>query len=146
MCSAGDKPGACMRWQPRHRRAALLCLLAALSSSACARQDRRIEQHQQAFQSLSSSTRAILSAWLAGVTSGTYTATALEKTLALIEENRTALANNAALLVDPRGARLADAADPLSRLVALLIADVRAANAEAARNHLAALPLDRERR
>jgi hypothetical protein len=121
-----------------------LCLAGVFSSGACARQDRRIQQHQEALQSLSSSVSAIAATWLAGNTSGTYTVTALNKMLWLIEEERAALARRADTLIDPRGARLADAADELSRRVALVIEDVRASNAASARTHLAALPLDRE--
>ena len=86
----------------------------------------------------------MLSAWLSGDTSGTYTATALEHTLALVEQERAALASQAERLVDPRGGRLADSADELSRVLALTIEDVRAGNAESARHHLAALPLQPE--
>jgi hypothetical protein len=125
---------------------ALLCLAAALSSGACARQDRRIEQHRKAFQSLDASANAIASAWLAGDTSGTFTATALEQILALTERERAALAANAETLIDPRGARLADAADEQARRVALVVEDVRASNAQAARSHLAALPLEERNR
>jgi hypothetical protein len=133
-----------MRWRPKRLSVLVLCLAAVFSSGACAREDRRIEQHRQGLQSLSSSVYAIASAWLAGTTSGTYTATALEQILTLVENERAALARNAETLIDPRGARLADAADELTRRVALLIEDVRASNGQAARSHLAALPLDRE--
>jgi hypothetical protein len=133
-----------MNWRMTPGAAALLCLTVSLSSTACARQDRRIEQHREAFQSLSASVAAIASAWLAGDTSGTYTATALEQILALTEKERATLTSNAETLIDPRGARLADAADELARRIALVVEDVRAANAQAARSHLAALPLAQE--
>jgi hypothetical protein len=118
----------------------VLCLVATLASSACSGQDRRLEQHQKALQSLASTTRAIADAWLAGQTSGTYTKTALDQTFRLIEQERTGVAGTPETLADPRGARLTDTADQMSRLVARIMADVGTEDGAAVRRHLALLP------
>ena len=118
----------------------VLCLVAAVASSACSRHDRRLQQHQKVMQSLGSTTHAIVGAWLTGQTSGTYTQTALERTFRLIEQERTAVASTPETLMDQRGARLSDMADQMSRLVALVMNDVRVADGAAARRHLALLP------
>ena len=126
--------------------AAALCLAAALGTAACSRHDRRLEQHQRALQSLGATTHAIAGAWLGGNASGTYTRTALEQTLLLLEQERAALAGRPAMLLDPRGAQLADTADLMARLIALIVNDVRAADADGARRrHLATLPKYNER-
>jgi hypothetical protein len=82
------------------RRAALTCCLIGVLTSACARQDRQIRQHQQALESCAATVQAVASAWLDGHVSGTYAHTALEQTLVLAEQERTALAGRPQLLVD----------------------------------------------
>src|SRR5215208_8425128 len=113
---------------------------AALPTGACARQDARIQQHQEKFESLSSTTAAIGRAWLDGDTSGTFTRTALEQTFKLVEQERSALARTPQALVDPRGARLSQESETLSRLLAMTISDVGAADAESVRRHLKEIP------
>ena len=84
---------------------------------------------------------AIGDAWLSGRVSGTYAHTALEETLQLVEQERSAVAASPALLRDPRGAHLSQSAEHLSRLIAALDGDVGMANAASARQHLAAVPI-----
>jgi hypothetical protein len=110
------------------------------------RQDRRIQQQQDALQSLSSTTRALAEAWLAGQISGTYTQTALEQTFLLVEKNRATLAASPDILIDPRGAQLSVTAERLARLIARIISDVRGADAAAARVDIAALPFSTGRK
>src|SRR5215218_7452377 len=100
---------------------------AGLTAGACARQDARLQQHQEKLESLGSTTAAIGRAWLDGHTSGTFTRTALEQTFLLVEQERSALAGSPQSLLDPRGAHLSQAAEGLSRLLATTINDVGAA-------------------
>jgi len=123
-----------------HPAVTAFCVVAALVSSACGGQERRLQQHDKALQSLGSTTHAIADAWLAGQTSGTYTKTALDQTFRLIEQERTGVAGTPETLVDPRGARLTDTADQMSRLVARIMADVGTEDGAAVRRHLALLP------
>ena len=113
----------------------------ALGSAGCSRQDERLQQHREKFESLGSSTAAIGEAWLAGQTSGTYTSTALQQTFLLVEQERYALASAPDALIDPRGAELSQAAERLSRLIAAMIHDVRVADATSLRKHLTTIPI-----
>lgn len=115
--------------------------LVALIAAGCGRQDARLQQHQEKLESLGATTVAIAEAWLAGSTSGTYTRTALEQTLALVEQERTAVASAPETLLDPRGAHLSAAAERLSRLLAVIMHDVASADADAVRRHVAAVPI-----
>lgn len=119
--------------------------LVGLSVSACAARDTRLQQHQEKLESLGSSTTAIAEAWLSGSVSGTYAVTALHQTLVLVEQERGALAAEPDALADARGAALSQAAERLSRLIAVMMHDVRAANGAAVRRRLAEMPIAPER-
>jgi hypothetical protein len=121
--------------------ARLLCAAVALVSSGCSRQDARLQQQREKFESLGATTAAIADDWLAGSTSGTYTLTALEQTFLLVEQQRAALASSPDALLDPRGAQLSQAAESLSRLIAAMRQDVRAADAASLRRREARIPI-----
>jgi hypothetical protein len=107
----------------------------------CGRQDTRLQQHREKFESLGATTAAIGESWLAGSTSGTFTVTALNQTFLLVEQERAALASSPEALLDPRGAELSQAAESLSRLIAQMQQDVRAADASSVRRRLANVPI-----
>jgi hypothetical protein len=113
----------------------------AIAAAGCSREDERLQQHREKFESLGSSAKVIGEAWLAGSTSGTYTSTALEQTFLLVEKERSTLASSPDALVDPRGAELSQAAERLSRVIASMTRDVRAADAASVRLHLASIPI-----
>lgn len=121
-------------------RLAIAILMLGVAAS-CAGSDRRLQQHQQKLESLGSSVAAIGEAWLAGHVSGTYTRTAFEQTFMLVEQERTALARAPEALADPRAARLTEAADRLSRLLAAMTCDVQLRDATALRRRLTQIPL-----
>jgi hypothetical protein len=124
----------------RLRTAALLALLGAAS---CSRHDQQLQDHQDAFGSLSASVHAVVGHWLTGTVSGTYASTALEQLLLMVEQERSALTASPKLLIDRRGAALADSAAQLSREIAVILASVRDADGNTARQHLAVLPFSR---
>ena len=115
----------------------ILVVCAFIGCAACARQDTKLEQHQKALQSLRSTTTAIAGAWLDGKISGTYTRTALERTFQLIEQERATLAASPRMLSDPRGAQLSQAAEHMSRVVALMVNDVTTASGPSMRQRVA---------
>lgn len=119
----------------------IVCTAIAVASAGCSRQDTRLQQHREKLESLGATTAAIADDWLAGSTSGTYTLTALEKTFLLVEQERAALASSPEPLIDPRGAELSQAAERLSRLIAEMRQDVRAADASAVRQRVASIPI-----
>jgi hypothetical protein len=112
-----------------------------LTGAACTRQDARLVQHRQNFESLGETTAAICEAWLGGHVSGTYTRTALEHTFLLVEQERTALATSPEALLDPRGADLSQSGERLSRLIAILIHEIMAADSPSVRRLLTQIPI-----
>jgi hypothetical protein len=120
----------------------VLVLIVALGSPGCGAQDSRLPQHEEKFESLGSTTRAIAEAWLAGNVSRTYALTALEKTYLLVEQERSALASAPQVLLNPGGARLSQAAERLSRLLAVMMHDVGAADRTSVRRHLVEIPIE----
>jgi hypothetical protein len=127
--------------QRARRTWSIILAVITLASASCSRQDERLQQHREKFESLGSSTAAIAEAWLGGSTSGTFTGIALEQTFLLVEQERSALASTPDALLDPRGAELSQAAERLSRLIAVMMHDVRAADAASLRQHLATIPI-----
>jgi len=117
--------------------------LAVMAVTGCGRQDSQLQQHEETMESLSSSTSAIVDAWLHGSVSGTYTATALEQMLMLVEQDRSSLTASSKLLIDRRGAVLADSAAELSQRIANLLSAVQRADSVEARAQLAAIPFRR---
>jgi hypothetical protein len=114
--------------------AAVICI------AGCSRQDRQLQDHQDAFASLSASTKRIVTVWLDGSTSGTFTITALDQMLLMVEQERSTLTASPQLLIDPRGGAMADSASQLSHQIAAMINDVRSADGDGARRHLDQLP------
>ena len=121
----------------------LWVLVAVLGMTACRSQETILSQESKALVSLRATLAAIGEAWLAGNASATYTRTALEQTLQLVEAERAALAASPELLADPKGADLVQTADRLSRLVAQVWKDVGDGDSAAAHRHLAEIGLPR---
>jgi hypothetical protein len=127
--------------QPFAAERVILAVVLSLAVAGCGRQDKQLQQHQETLESLGATTKAIAEAWLGGSVSGTYTLTALEQTLILVEQERSAFATVPEALVDPRGARLSQAAERLSRLLAETMGDVRVADSASVRRHMADIPI-----
>ena len=123
------------------RLSAIVPIVFAVSVCGCARLDAQLQQHREKLESLGSTTSAIGEAWLAGSISGTYTRSALEQTLLLVEKERSALGREPQALLDPRGAEMSEAAGRLSRLLAVTMHDVEAADADRVRRNLGEVPI-----
>lgn len=113
----------------------------ALAALACSGPDKRLQQHAEKFRSLASTAKAAGEAWLAGRVSRTYTRITLQETFRLLEQERATLSGSPPDLVDPRGARLSQAAEKFARLLAAMIEDVQKGDDASLRGHLAQLPL-----
>ena len=85
-------------------------------AAGCAREDSRLRQAAENFESLRATTAAIGEAWLAGDVSGTFASTALDQTFRMLDLQRTELTASPRSLVDPRGARLSRVGERLTRL------------------------------
>ena len=109
--------------------------------AGCGGKDQALQQHQEKLESCGASTGAIAEAWLGGNASATYTRTAFEQVYLLVEQQRTQLAAQPAMLSDSRGAHLSEAAERLSRLLAVMIRDVEQGNASAVRERMARIPI-----
>jgi hypothetical protein len=120
----------------------LVVIVAGIAGlGACRTSDERLQEHQKKFESLGSTAAAIGEAWLGGSVSGTYTRTALERTFLLVEQERSALARTPETLTDSRAAHLSEAAERLSRVLALMAHDVKQRDTTALRRHLTQIPL-----
>ena len=75
-------------------------ILALLCAPACSRHVKQIEDHQDAFASLSATTRTIVDGWLNGSLSGTFALTALDQTYVLVEQERSSLTATASMVTD----------------------------------------------
>jgi putative membrane protein len=112
-------------------------LLAVASvMSGCRSQDEILKEQNKQLASLRETVAALGDGWLAGNVSATYTRTALEQTLQLLETERTELVASPQLLADPQGAAISQTADRLSRVAALVWKDVGDGDSDAARRHL----------
>jgi hypothetical protein len=144
-CGFGDNGRVCHggRYLPHPLSTPVLVLILATgaATAACSTAQNRIQHHQEKFRSLASTADTIGNAWLGGTVSGTYASTALEQTFLLVEQERRGLASAPRTLSDPVGAQLADAADQLARVIALLKQQIAAADVAAVRQHLSQIPL-----
>lgn len=127
-----------MRW----RRSALVLatLLTTAGLGACSSPDKQLQDAQKNIQGLNATTRAITEAWLGGDVSATYSRTAFQQTLQLLDKQRASLNSSPKLLLDPRGASLSRDAEQLSRALAALIDAARRQDAGSARQQLTQLP------
>lgn len=133
-----------LRKPPVHRHLArawpLVLAAAAVFAAGCTSADSRIQLHAEKLASLRSSTQLVLDSWLSGRTRTVYTLTALEQTAALLDDERSELAQAPDALADPRGGRLSQAAERLSRRLAVAIQHVRRGNRDAVRADVNAVP------
>ncbi len=96
----------------------LAALVIVAGCAACGSPEDGFRQDRQKVESLEATSSFIAQSYAAGGTSSTYTRTALERTLQLVEEERSALGESADTLADPRGAVLSQRCEHLSRFLA----------------------------
>jgi hypothetical protein len=116
-------------------------LVLALAAAGCGGQDRELQKHEEKLQSLGTTTALIADDWASGNLSPTFARTAFEQTFTLVEQERTALAADPNPLADPRGAKLSESAERLSRLLATMIQDVGNGDRTAIREHAQQIPI-----
>lgn len=119
-------------------------IFALLCAPSCSRKDQQLVDHSETFQSLASTAHTVVQDWLKGSVSGTYALTALDRTYVLVEQERSGLTAAASMVIDSRGASLADSASELARSIAVMMSAVRTADAGAARQQLEDLPFNNE--
>jgi hypothetical protein len=115
-------------------------VLVSISVSACATEQAALRLHQEKLESLGSSSAAVAEAWLGGSVQGPYARTAVEQIYQLAERERSRLAGRPEMLADADGARLSEAAEHLSRVLALMIRDIERRDAAALRRHVTQIP------
>jgi hypothetical protein len=116
-------------------------MIATITVAACTSRNDALKQHQEKLESLGASCAAIVDAWLGGAVSTRYTRTALEQIYQLVEHERTALVSEPQALADPRGAHLSEAAERLSRLLAVMMRDVDHGDQAGLRGHSSNIPI-----
>lgn len=108
--------------------------------AACSSPDKELQDVQKNIQGLNATTHFIGEAWLNGDVSATYSGTAFQQTLQLLDKQRASLNSSPKLLLDARGAALSRDAEQLSRALAALIDAARRNDARSARQHLTQVP------
>jgi hypothetical protein len=124
---------------PQRLTRSLLLSAMAVAFSGCTQHDERLQQHQEKLESLTASAIAIGKARLSGSTSDTYTRAALERIFTFVEDERAALASVPETLLDPRGAKMSQSAERLSRVLAAMQHDVRESDARSLRQRVSDL-------
>ena len=115
-------------------------VLLPIAIAGCGSPETQLEAAQKKIEGLTATTHAVGDAWLNGDVSSTYSGTAFQQALQLLDQQRTSLNTSATLLLDPRGASLSREAEQLSRTLAALIEDTRNHDRVSARQHLAQVP------
>ena len=119
------------------------CLTVAIVAAgllACSSDNGQLTTVQKKLSGLTATTHAVAEAWFSGDVSPTFSATAFQQTLQLLDKQRAVLNASPQLLLDGRGAALSRQAEQLSRALALLIDDARNADPASARQHLSQVP------
>jgi hypothetical protein len=121
-------------------RRTLVALLIAAACGACSGPDKQLKEARKKLDGLAATTHAVGDAWLSRDVSSTYSRTAFQQTLQLLDKQRASLNASPKLLLDSRGAVLSQEAERLSRALAALIEDARGNDRTSAREHLSQVP------